>query len=73
MRECIDAIHLTVEAGRRGSEHDVLFAEAMGIWDSAFRAADLMSAIAANDALRVVLESCRTLVGVLSTTFGGSP
>lgn len=73
MRDCIDAIHLTVEAGRRGSGHDVLFAEAMGIWDSAFRAADLMSAIAPDDAQRVILESCRALVGILSATLGGSP
>ena len=73
MRERIDAIHPTVEAGQRGSGHDALFREAMGIWDSAFRAADSVSAIDANDALRIVLEVCRTLVSVLSAPLGGSP
>ena len=73
MRERIDAIHVTVEAGRRGSGHDALFREATGIWDSAFWAADLMAGTAPDHALRVVVESCRTLVGVLSATLGGSP
>ena len=73
MRERMDAIHPTVEAGRRGSGHDALFREAMGVWDGAFRAADLMAGTVPDHALRVVVESCRTLVGVLSAPHGGSP
>ena len=73
MLECIDAVHLTVEVGCRAAETAPSFVEAMHIWDSTFWAADLMDSDDPAGALRVLLDSCRTLVGVISATLGGSP
>ena len=73
MLRCIDAIDLTIEAARRAGLARKSLAEALGVWDSAFRAAHLMAADARDRALRVIFESCRILTGVFSATLGGSP
>ena len=74
VRECIDALHLMVEAGRRTAEHSAPFAEAMRIWDSAFRAADTFACMdELAGAMRVILESCRTLTDALSATLAIVP
>ena len=73
MLECIDAIHLTVAAGRRAAaESGPPFTAAMRIWDSAFRAADVMVSDPVG-AMRVILESCRTLSGTLSAILASGP
>ena len=72
MSECIDAIHLTVEVARRGPELGPAFADAMNVWNGAFQAAGVLAGIdEAAGALRVILESCRTLTGALTESLAG--
>ena len=73
MLKCIAAMDLTIEAARRAGLAREVLAEALGVWGSAFRAAQLMAADARDHALRVIFGSCRILPGVVSTTLGGSP
>ena len=72
MTECIDAIHLTVEAARRVGMPGTVFAETMSVCDGAFRAAEVMASDPVG-ALRVILESCRSLTGVLSESLAAGP
>ena len=71
MLECVDAIHLTAEAARRGADP---LAEALGVWQSAFHAADVLADVdEPTGALRVIVESCRSLTDQLSKHLATGP
>ena len=71
MLECIDAIHLTAETARRGADP---LAEALAVWQSAFQAAGVLADVdEPAGALRVIVESCRTLTEQLSKHLATGP
>lgn len=71
MLECVDAINLTAEAARREA---AALVETLAIWRSAFQAADVLVGVdEVEGAVRVIMESCRTLIDQLSTHLAANP